>query len=613
MLKRFGTALGWLVILGAALGSPAQLKVGDNTEMNAGALMTVGYQGSYGDQIQSSHSLELGLNGTVAGSYYNPNFINFNISPYYNQSRANSDSQSLTNASGVAANVNFFSGSHFPGSVNYSYTYNSTGNFGLTGAPNFTSVGTGQGFGINWSALIPDWPSISAGYTQGSGSGNLYGTDQTTNASSKNFNLRSSYALAGFNLNAYYDHSALNSVFPAFLAGQDAVSDTHGNNLGFNASHQLLWNGQFYANYNRSSFATDYQNGTDQQSNNSNYTTNSETAGVNFHPTDKLSLFGSESYIDNLSGYFTQGLINSGTVPAPVNFGSDSHSYTLGGGASYQITRNLTTTGQVNYYNQTYFGQTYTGTYLSGMVNYNKQLLHTFTFSGGVVDSYDGQGINNVGFVGNINAFHRIGYWELAGAFSYAQNVQSVLITYTNSFYNYNANVHRRFGRRVQWTAAFNGSHSGLTNQPGTVNHSESYSTSLAYKWITANAMYVNSSGNSLLTNGGLIPLPPLPGQPDSNVVTFAGSSYGGGFAITPFRRLTFSGAYNRSLSNTLANSIASRNNLELLNFQLQYRLRRVGFQAGYTRFSQGISATGVPAGTQTSYFAGISRWFDFF
>jgi hypothetical protein len=73
------------------------------------------------------------------------------------------------------------------------------------------------------------------------------------------------------------------------------------------------------------------------------------------------------------------------------------------------------------------------------------------------------------------------------------------------------------------------------------------------------------------------------------------------------------SGTYSRSLSDTLSNGIASKNNTEIIYSQLQYRLRRISLLAGYSRFTQGISATGVPPGTVTSYYGGISRWFDFF
>jgi hypothetical protein len=593
---------------------PAQLKLGENTEMKAGGLLSVGYQGSYGNEIQSSHVLEFGLDGNLTGSYYNPNFLNFDIIPYYNQSRANSSNQSLTDSSGVTATANFFSGSHFPGSVNYSYANNSSGTFGQVGVPNFTTVGTGQGFGINWSALLPDWPTLSVGYSQGSGSGNFYGTNQSSQTNNHTLNLQSSYLWKGFKLNGFYTYQTQHSNYPLFLAGQEeANANTSGDNFGFNTSHSLPWNGQFYANYNRSSVATNFQEGDAAQSNTSDYTTDYETAGASFHPARKLVLFGSESYVSNLSGYLTQNLANNGVLPPPINLGSTSNSFTMGGGASYTLTQNLGATAQATHYSQHYFGNTYTGTFISGTLNYNRRLLDTFTFSAGVVDFANGQGNNTVGLVGTVNAFRTIGRWELSGVVNYTQNVQSALISYTTSSYSYSANLHRRLMNRFQWTAVFNGSHSGLSQQPDTANHSENYGTTLSYKWISASALYANNAGNALLNYGGLVSLPPLPGQPDNNLVIFSGSSYGGGVTITPLRRLTMSGNFSRSISDTLANSITSHNNMELYYAQLQYRLRRIQIQAGYTRLTQGISASGALPGTFTSYYAGISRWFDFF
>ena len=40
-----------------------------------------------------------------------------------------------------------------------------------------------------------------------------------------------------------------------------------------------------------------------------------------------------------------------------------------------------------------------------------------FSFSAGVVESSNGQGSNAVGFVGNLNYFHRIKGWETSGIF----------------------------------------------------------------------------------------------------------------------------------------------------------------------------------------------------
>jgi hypothetical protein len=108
---------------------------------------------------------------------------------------------------------------------------------------------------------------------------------------------------------------------------------------------------------------------------------------------------------------------------------------------------------------------------------------------------------------------------------------------------------------------------------------------------------------------GGLVTPPPTPGLTD--FIFFGGTSYGGGVAVTPIRKLTISGNFNRAISNTIG-STTSHNNTEIFNSQLQYHLRKIGLQAGYTRFTQGISAIGTPANT-TSFFVGVTRWFDIF
>ncbi len=132
-MKQVTKILAGLLALGFSATLLAQVQIGDKTQISGGGTVSVGYSGDYGNVTQSNHGLTFGFGGGFDGYYYNPNFINFNITPYYNQSKADSDYQSLTNASGVAASANFFTGSHFPGSVSYHYDYNSTGTFGLLG------------------------------------------------------------------------------------------------------------------------------------------------------------------------------------------------------------------------------------------------------------------------------------------------------------------------------------------------------------------------------------------------------------------------------------------------------------------------------------------------
>ena len=587
-----------------------ELRIGENTRLTAGGLFSFGYSGDYGNDISSDHGLTGGIDGKISGYYYNPNFLSFTAQPYYNQSRDDSTYQSLTGATGINGTANFFSGSHFPGSVSYRYDRNSTGTFGVAGQPNFTTVGKGEGFAINWSALVPDLPTLTVGYSQGGGSGTIYGTNEETTSSTRLFNVRSGYQIAGFRLNSFYDRNSLNSKFPEFLAGQsESVQDSTGNDVGLGVQHALPLNGQFFANFDRSSADSNYFSSTGQNSDASHYTDDIVNTGATFHPTQKLSLNVTENYTSNLNGYLAQSLSPSGTIVPGINLGSGAHSSTLGGGANYQITNNLGVSSQATYYDQEYFGKTYTGTYLSGTVNYGKRIFDMFTFSGSVIDSSNGQGTNSVGFIGNVNFFHRFAGWQTSGVFSYAQNVQSLLVTYTTSYYNYSANVRRRLPAGLNWTAAFNGNHSGLTNYQGTNSSSQAYSTALGSRKFTLTGDYTQSTGISLLGAGGLVPVSATPGV--SDFVTFGGSSYGGGISANLVRRLVIAGSFTRAISNTLGSTV-SHNNTEIFNAQLQYHLRRIGVQAGYTRFTQGISAVGAPANT-TSYFAGITRWFDFF
>src|SRR3974390_903201 len=247
--------LGLAVLAVAQLAytqSPSQsgaheLAIGDNTKLTAGGLLSFGYSGDYGDDITSSHGLTWGFDGKLSGYYYNPNFLSFTATPYYNESRNNSSYQSLTGASGIGGTANLFTGSHFPGSVSYRYDRNSTGTFGLTGQPDFTTIGKGQGFAVNWSALVPNYPTLSVGYSQGDGSGTIYGTTEQTSSTTRLFNLHSNYDIAGFRLNAFLDHNSLDSKFPEFLAGQsESVQESRGHDIGFGAQHSLPLNGQFY-------------------------------------------------------------------------------------------------------------------------------------------------------------------------------------------------------------------------------------------------------------------------------------------------------------------------------------------------------------------------------
>ena len=154
----------------------AQIQAGD-VSMNLTGVISGGYSAAYGDEVPSSHSLNFGGTASLAGYFYDPNFLTFNLSPYLNQSRADSNYQSISDASGLNFSSGIFNGSHFPGSVNYSKAYNSEGSFAIPGLPNFTTHGNSDTFGINWAENVPDVPSLSVGFQKGTTDYSVYGAN----------------------------------------------------------------------------------------------------------------------------------------------------------------------------------------------------------------------------------------------------------------------------------------------------------------------------------------------------------------------------------------------------------------------------------------------------
>jgi hypothetical protein len=164
------------LLLFLARPAAAQVQAGD-VSMNLTGVISGGYSGDYGDDTASSHSLNVGGTASLAGYFYNPNFLTFNLSPYLNQSRADANYQSISDASGVNFSSGIFNGSHYPGSINYSRAYNSEGSFAIPGLPNYTTHGNSDSFGINWSENVPDIPSLSVGFQRGSTDYSVYGAN----------------------------------------------------------------------------------------------------------------------------------------------------------------------------------------------------------------------------------------------------------------------------------------------------------------------------------------------------------------------------------------------------------------------------------------------------
>jgi hypothetical protein len=58
---------------------------------------------------------------------------------------------------------------------------------------------------------------------------------------------------------------------------------------------------------------------------------------------------------------------------------------------------------------------------------------------------------------------------------------------------------------------------------------------------------------------------------------------------------------------------VPSNNNTEEANVYVQYKVRKIFFTGGYSRLIQGFTASGTTPAMVSTYYAGLSRWFNFF
>ena len=518
VLQVFFLHLSLAAVLLLTLPVAAQLQVGDNVSLNLNGIVSVGYTDINGSDIASSHSLSLGGNGTLSGYYYDPNFVNFSLAPYYNQSSQNSESRSIFDSSGFEFDSGIFGGSHFPGSVSFSKSWDSQGNFGIPGVPDYTTRGNGQGFSIGWGAFVQGLPSLSVNFNTGSSAYSVLGADQNGSNDYKNFNVRSNYTIAGFNLNAGYNIGNSNSEIPLIFENDTLESVTSDTNSWFvGASHALPMHGSASASFSRNYLDSNYLG----YSFNGTIDTLNAFAGIT--PTQKLGLSVAMGYTDNLAGAFYQTIIpGSGSLSQITNqaqaqasgtagaqpTGSllqqteqSSNAFYISAFGAYALARNLQLNFEAQRREQTYLGKSYgANTYGAGAV-YTRGLLGgsmnaAVNFADNTTDYESG---NALSFTTNLGYSRSFAGWGVSGDFSYAQNAQTYLLTYMNSFYNYSANVRHRFGR-VVWTASAAGSHSVLTNEVGTGNGGESYSTSLGARRLTLSASYAKLNGYGILS-----------------------------------------------------------------------------------------------------------------
>lgn len=592
------------------LSSPAtsQLKTGDfSTSLNG--TVSSGYTANYGNLTSSDHGWTAGGVVNASGSFYNPNFLSYTATAYLNQSRANSNFQSISNASGVDASTTIFGGSHFPGSVSYSKAYDSEGSYAVPGLANYVTHGNSDAFSINWSENLPDAPSVSAGFQKGGSQYSVYGANDGGSDTFHSVNLRSSYSLVGFNMGGYYTNGASHAVIPQVVAGTpNTETQADDDGYGLNVSHQLPVRGSLSTSFNRSGWNSNYLGST------SNGTIDILNSFASIRPLNKVAITGSVTYSDNLSGQLFQSILAAGGSIPGVNTNQSSTSLDMMGTAGYTPMANLQATASVERRTQLFLGQNYGVTSYGGSAIYSHPILNgSFNASlTATANAEDQGGQDTLGFSTNANYTSNIRGWDVTGSFGYAQNQETLLVTYMNSFYHYSGSARRRWGKLSVGGGA-GASRTGLTQDPGTVSSTQSYNASVGYgPMITASGSYSKASGQALLTGGGLVPVQ-VPTLTSSQVMLYGGDSYSFALSSTPAKGFVLSADYAKSNSNTSGFGGSSTNQNAEMNALVLYQVRKLNFTSGFSRLAQGFSGSGSPTQIVSSYYLGLSRWFNFF
>lgn len=613
--RRLQNAGWWLVgIVLLVLPASAQLEIGDAWKFNLDGNLGYNYNGSI-ENGASSHGQGLYGNATLRGSFYNPNFLNFSVGPYASHDQSNSVFGSLGDSRGVNANLNLFSGSHFPGSVYYGKGSNSSSEFGLPASTlGLAEHATNQNFGVNWNAIVPGLPTLTASYATGNGTSDVYGTQDQSQQKTKTLSLLSTYNIDGYRLSGSFMHRNVDTRLAEFVDGSSLPVHSTGasNDYQLSASHSLPLSGGLGISFGHTNYSYDYSD---------SYRTTSSGAGDNFsavasfRPLTKLTLSTNFNYTDSLLGSIPEPMQNG--VVQTVSLGT-FRNFLMGTNAYYQLLPNLSVNGEVSHVVQSFLGKTYSSTQYGGSANYSltQRFLGSFTFSMSAFDYANQFGNQGLGFAGSVNFSRKLHGWETDANFGYSQGVQTLLVIYTTSSYNWVTNVRRRVANQTYFSAGYGGAHSGITQASGFSNSSERFSSAITWRTFNLNGFYSKADGSAVLTATGLTALPtnlpPTVFAPDA-VMTYNSKAVGANLGGVVMKRLTFGLGYADSNGSTVDPLSDIRVSTQLYNSFMQYRLRKIYLDAGFTRLRQGVGTPGTPPVNVTSYFVGFTRWFNFF
>lgn len=618
-MGKMGRQSGWLaaVVLLLVAGAAAQIQLGENTQLSLSGNASFGYNGVFSDV--DSNQVVFGGNADLTGSYYNPKFLSFRVSPYYNQSRLNSDFNSIFSSKGLTAAATLFGGSHTPIDFSYERTYDSEGTVTVPGSLGYATNGSSQGFSIGGGLYFEGFPTLRASFSTTSDAYTVLGSTEDGSSRAHAFTVGSAYTRWGFNFNANYAKSYIDLHTPLLFDPLLTPNQTtNQDSFQVGASRKLWGSSLFSASYSHTHFVTDYANTLTDSS------YDSLNGNFSWRPTSKLILGASANYTTNFGAYLLGTLLPAGSAtssastpppPSLLPLYRSSDFFTYGTRATYLLTPDITLDGSVDHTSENIFGEYLATTTLGGGGGYRHTLW------GGQFSAHYGlsyytsptSAMSAMGHTGNVSYSHALKGWNTTGSFQYNTNVMTAVLGYSQSGYSLGVSASRPLsGWQLSLSAREGKSSINATSLADSLT--SNYSAALSRNRFSINGSYGRNSGESLPMLNGLVPSP-LPGPiiAPGLLIFYSGTSYAGGVSYQPVRRLVITGSYMHALYQTDNTQSISNNMVTRLDSRVEYTFRQMHILGSYTYLRQGVGADFTTPQTVNAIYFGVSRHFDLF
>lgn len=581
--------------------------------------LAAGYAGGSGAattaESTTSNSLTLGGMADLAGSYYDPRFLQFDINPRYTWSH---DGSNVANAlqqrnDGVAANVDFLQGSATP--IHFNYNLTQTNSATLSGGTTpFTVSGGGlaQSISVSTATHFRKLPSISVSYSQTASNTSISGVSAPEESMNNNLlNVYSGYKALGFVLSGNYSHSTSHSETQDLLnlGIPTAPSETSSDAETFTLIHNIPLHGSASASYGHNTDS--YSAGGAPQ----NDSFDTATASIAMLPVPRLSWNADANYTSNASNELISEAVSGQTTSSTVL--GTGRTFTVETNATYQMGRVMSVGGSGAHVTSQIAGESLDSNLGAGILTYAFNVWHGFlllSYAPGwdsLTITEAGQSDVSSGLDNTATASyqHQLGGWVVHGNVSFAENnaYENATVPQAASSFSANGSARTRFRYYWDFTTTGTVTKNQVIGSNGTL--SELLSAQISNRKWSVNGQFQRSSGYSLFAEDTTVSGVTSSGTQtlfnDSQSYSLSGNYHHKLFST----QLSYSytnGTYDTSIMPTTTSN-------SYLEARVYYKVRKLDLQAGYRRITQAASSNQSLDSASSGYWINIVRQFRAF